>query len=80
MDWQNDEFKTVIKRCEIFNVCAAIDDQPTVHKESQQVPGISSEGYILAPFPNTLTFSGGYHAKKFNIILNKVKNKNNYNG
>ena len=40
MDLQNYEFKTVIKSCEIFNACAAIDDQPTVHKESQQVPGI----------------------------------------
>ena len=40
MDWQNDEFKTVIKSCWIFKAYAAIDDQPTVHKESQQVPGI----------------------------------------
>ena len=60
----NDEFKTVIKRCEIFNACTAIDDQPTVHKESHQVSGIKIEMYVLAPFPNTLTFSGGYHAKK----------------
>ena len=66
----------MIKSCEIFNACAAIDDQPTVHKESQQVPGIKIESYILAPFPNTLTFSGVYHAKMFNIVLNKVKNKN----
>ena len=58
MSWQNDEFKTEIKSCEIFNAFAAIDDQPTVHKESQQVPGIKIESYILAPFPNTLTFSG----------------------
>ena len=36
---KNDEFKTVINR-EIYNACAAIDDQPTVHKKSQQVPGI----------------------------------------
>ena len=59
MNWQNDELKTVIKSCEIVNACAAIDDQPTVYKESQQVPGIKIESYILAPFPNTLTFSGG---------------------
>ena len=63
----------MIKICEIFNACAAIDDQPTVHKESQQVPGIKFESYILAPFPNTLTLSEGYHAKEFNIVLSKVK-------
>ena len=39
------------------------EDQPAVHKMSQQVPGINIESYILAPFQNTLTFSGGYHAK-----------------
>ena len=33
----------MIKSCEIFNACAVIDDQPTVHKESQQVPGIKIE-------------------------------------
>ena len=48
-----------------------------VHKESQQIPGIKIESYIIATFPNTLTFSGGYHAKKFNVVLNKVKKKNN---
>ena len=37
---QNDEFETVIKSCEISNAYAAIDDQPTVHKRSQQVSGI----------------------------------------
>ena len=73
MNRQNDKFKTVIKRCEIFNACAAIDDQPTVHTESQQVPGIKIERYILAPFPNILTFSGRHHVKKFNIVLSKVK-------
>ena len=56
--------KTVIKRCEILNACAAIDDQPTVHKEYQQIPGNKTESYILAIFPITLTFSGGYNAKK----------------
>ena len=76
MNWQNDQLKTVIKSCEIFNACAAIDDQQTVHKESQQVPGSKVESCILAPFLNTLTFSGGYHAKKFNIVLNKVKINN----
>ena len=39
-------------------------------RESQQVPGFKIESCILAPFPNTLTFSGGYLAK---IVLNKVK-------
>ena len=73
MNLQVDEFKRVIKNCEIFNACAAINDQPTVHKESQQVPGIKIKSYILAPFPNTLTFSGGYHAKTFTIVMNKVK-------
>ena len=63
----------MIKSCEIFNACAAIDDQPTVPKESQQIPCIKIESYILAPFPNTLIFSGGYNAKPYNIVLNKVK-------
>ena len=61
----------------MFNACAAIDDKPAVLKESQQVPGFLIESYILAPFPSTLTFSGGYHAKKFIIVLNMVKNMNN---
>ena len=68
MNWQNGEFKTVIKSCKIFNACAAIDDQPTVHNESQKVPGIKIESYILAPFSSILTCSGGYHAKKFNSV------------
>ena len=68
MNWQNGEFKTVIKNCKIFNACAAIDYQPTVHNESQKVPGIKIESYILAPFSSILTCSGGYHAKKFNIV------------
>ena len=63
----------MVKSCEILNVCAAIDDQPIVHKKSQQVPGIKIESFILAPFPNTLIFSGGYYAKKFDIVLNKVE-------
>ena len=69
----NDEFKPVIKSCEIVNACAAIDDQPTVHKESKQVPGIKTKSYILASFPNTLTCSGINHAKKCSMVLNKVK-------
>ena len=73
MNLQDDEFTTVIKSCEIFNACAANNDQPTVHKESQQVPGIKIKSYILAPFLNTLTFSGGYQAKTFTIVLNKVE-------
>ena len=69
--------KKVIKSWEIFNACAACDDPPTVHIESQQTPGIKIESYILAPFPNTLAFSEVYHAKIFNIVLNKVKIKKN---
>ena len=41
----------------------------------QYIRSIKIESYILASFPNTLTFSGEYHAKKFNIVLNKVKIK-----
>ena len=63
--------KTGIKSCEIFNACGTINDHPIVHfyKESQQVPGIKIESYILAPFPNTLAFSGDTMQK----LLNKVK-------
>ena len=46
--------------------------QLMISQQSQQVPGINIESYTLAPFPNTLTFSGGYHANKFNIVLNNV--------
>ena len=51
--------KTGIKSCKIFNASGANNDQPIVHfyKESQQIPGIKIESYILAPFPNTLAFS-----------------------
>ena len=70
MNGQND------KKChKIFTACAATGDQPTVYKESQPVPGIKIESYILAPFTNTLTFSGENHAKKLtcNSKLNKDK-------
>ena len=66
----------VIKEChKIFAACAATGDQPTVYMESQSVPGIKIESYILAPFPNTLTCSGENHAKKLtcNSKLNKDK-------
>ena len=64
----------MIKSCEIISACAAIDDQPTVPKESKQLPDIEIKSYILALIPNTLTFLGGYHAKKkFNSVLNKVE-------
>ena len=63
----------MIKSGEIFNGCEATDDQRTVYKKSQQVPGIKIESYILDPFLNTLSFLGWYHEKKFNIVLNKVK-------
>ena len=54
-EFTNDGFERVIKSCEIFNACAAIDGQSTVHKESHQVPGIKIESYIQALFSNTLT-------------------------
>ena len=64
MNVQNDEFQTVINCLKIITACAAIGDQPTVHKESEPVPGIKIESYILTPFPNTLTFSGENHTKQ----------------
>ena len=66
------------KICEICNACAAIDDWPTVQKESQQVPGIKIESYILAPFPNILTFSRGSNVKRsLTSYRTRTKNKNN---
>ena len=47
--------------------------QLMISQQSQQVLGINIESYILAPFPNTLAFSGGYHENKFNSVLNNVK-------
>ena len=55
---QNDKFQTDINCHKIFTACAATGDQPTVHKESQPVPGIKIESYILAIFLYTITFSG----------------------
>ena len=40
MNGQNDEFQTDISCHKKITVCAATRDQPTVHKVSQQVPGI----------------------------------------
>ena len=37
---QNDEFKTDINCHKKFTACAGNGDQPTVHKESQPVPGL----------------------------------------
>ena len=37
---QNDEFQTDINCHKIFTACAVTGDQPTVHKESQTVPGL----------------------------------------
>ena len=71
MKGKNDKFQTDINCHKIFTACAATGDQPTVHKESQPVPGIKIESYILATFLNTITFLGGNHAKKFNNVLNK---------
>ena len=58
MNGQNDEFQTGISCHKILTICTATRDQPTVHKESQPVPGIKIESYILATFLNTMTFSG----------------------
>ena len=40
MNEQNDEFQTDINCHKIFTACAVTGDQPTVHKESQTVPGL----------------------------------------
>ena len=40
MNVQNDEFQTDINCHKIFTECAVTGDQPTVHKESQAVPGL----------------------------------------
>ena len=40
MNGQNDEFQTDINCQKIFTACAVTGDQPTVHKESQTVPGL----------------------------------------
>ena len=45
MNGQNDKFTTDINCHKIVTACAATGDQPTVHKESQPVPGIKSESY-----------------------------------
>ena len=71
MNGKNDEFQTDINCHKIFTAFAATGDQPTVHKESQPVPGIKIGSYILATFLNTI-FRGN-HAKK----LNRIKGNNN---
>ena len=54
----------MIKIChKLFTGRTATGDQPIVYKESQPVPVIKIESYSLAPFPNTLTFSGENRAK-----------------
>ena len=65
MNEQNDEFTTDINCHKIFTACAATGDQPTVHKESQPVPGIKIESYTLATFLNTMPFSGEIMQKSF---------------
>ena len=47
--------------------------QLMISQQSQQVLGIDIESYILAPFPNTLTFSVRYHENKLNSVLNNNK-------
>ena len=56
---------------------AANGDQPTVHKESQPVPGIKIESYILATFLNTMTFSGEIMQKSLKTYLTRIKGNNN---
>ena len=58
MNGQNDEFQTDINCHNIFTACAATGYQPAVCKESQSVPGIKIERYLLATFLNKMTFSG----------------------
>ena len=57
MNRQNYEFQADISCHKIFTACTATGDQPTVHKESQPVPGIKIESYILAKFQDTMTFT-----------------------
>ena len=57
MNGQIDAFQTDIISHKILTACATTRDQPTVHKESQPVPGIKTESYIRAAFLN-MTFSG----------------------
>ena len=40
MNGQNDEFQTNINCHKIFTTSAVTGDQPTVHKETQTVPGL----------------------------------------
>ena len=65
MNGQNDEFQTDINYHKIFTACAATGNLPTVHRESQPVPGIKFESYILATVLNTMTFSGEIMQKSF---------------
>ena len=53
----DEELQTDINCHNIFTACAATGYQPAVHKESQPVPGIKIESYILATFLNAMTFS-----------------------
>ena len=77
MNGQNDEFTTEINCHKIFTACAATGDQPTVHKESQPVPGIKIESYTLATFLNTMTFSGEIMQKSFTTYRTRIKGNNN---
>ena len=68
----NDELNTVINSCEIFNACASIDDQHTVHKVSQQVPGIKIKLHPI-PISKHIDIFMEIPRKKFNIVLSMVK-------
>ena len=73
MNGQNDEFQKDKNCHKLFTACAATGDQPTVHNESQLVPGIKIESYILVPFLNTKTFSG--EIMQINLIKVLKKDK-----
>ena len=64
VSWYSINGQTDLNCHNTFTACAATGDQPTVYEESQPVTGVKIESYILAPFSNTLTFSGQNHAKK----------------
>ena len=66
MNAQNDE--TVTRYLLHHHQGATNGDQPTVHKESQLVPGIKIES-----FSEHNDIFRGNHAKKLNNVLNKAR-------
>ena len=74
MNGQNDEFQTDINCQKICTACAATGNQPTVHKETQPVPGIKIESYILTTFLNTMKFSGEVMQKSITTYKDRCNN------